>query len=45
MSPGATPDPETLAKLAKAAKSLDNTKLTAATAEIETWAKNNCTGR
>ena len=45
MSPGATPDPTTLAKLAKAAKSLDNAKLTAATAEIETWAKNNCTGR
>jgi hypothetical protein len=45
MSPGATPDPETLAKLAQAAKSLDNAKLTAATAEIETWAKNNCTGR
>ncbi len=45
MSPGATPDPDTLAKVAAAAKSLDNAKLTAATAEIEAWAKNNCTGR
>lgn len=45
MSPGATPDPGTLAKVAAAAKSLDNAKLTAATAEIEAWAKNNCTGR
>ena len=45
MSPGATPDPGTLAKSPTAAKSLDNTKLTAATAEIEAWAKKNCTGR
>jgi hypothetical protein len=45
LSSGATPDPDTLAKLAEAAKSLDNTKLTAATTEIEAWAKENCTGR
>jgi hypothetical protein len=45
LSSGATPDPNTLAKLARAAKSLDNTKLTAATTEIEAWAKENCTGR
>jgi hypothetical protein len=45
LSSGATPDPDTLAKLAEAAKSLDNAKLTAATTEIEAWAKENCTGR
>ena len=37
--------PKTLQKLAEAAKALDNAKLTAATAEIEAWAKKNCTGR
>jgi hypothetical protein len=42
LSSGATPDPDTLAKLADAAKALDNTKLTAATTEIEAWAKKNC---
>jgi hypothetical protein len=42
VSSGATPDPKTLAKLADAAKALDNTKLTAATTEIEAWAKKNC---
>ena len=43
MSSGKTPDAKTLQKLAEAAKSLDNTKLTAASAEIEAWAKKNCT--
>ncbi len=42
LSSGKTPDPATMAKLANAAKALDNTKLTAATAEIEAWAKKNC---
>jgi hypothetical protein len=42
LSSGETPDPDTLAKLADAAKALDNTKLTAATTEIEAWAKANC---
>jgi mevalonate kinase len=42
LSSGKTPDPATLAKLANAAKSLDNKKLTAATAEIEAWGKKNC---
>jgi hypothetical protein len=42
LSSGKTPDPATLAKLATAAKSLDNQKLTAATAEIEAWGKKNC---
>ena len=42
VSSGETPDPETLAKFADAAKALDNAKLTAATAEIETWATKNC---
>jgi hypothetical protein len=44
LSSGKTPDPETLQKLAEAAQSLDNTELTAASAEIEAWAKENCTG-
>lgn len=43
LSAGATPDPETLAKLADAAKRLDNEKLSKASAEIEAWAKTNCT--
>ena len=42
---GGTADPETLQKLAEAAEKLDDTKLTAASAEIEAWAKANCTGR
>jgi hypothetical protein len=42
LSSGETPDPETLQKLAEAAQTLDNTKLTAASAEIEAWAKENC---
>lgn len=42
LSSGKTPDAATLAKLASAAKSLDNTKLTAANAEITAWAKKNC---
>ena len=45
LSSGATPDPDTLAKLAEAAQKLDNTELTAATTEIEAWASTNCTGR
>ena len=43
LSSGETPDPDTLAKLAEAAKDLDNTELTAASAEIEAWARENCT--
>jgi hypothetical protein len=43
ITPGQVPDAETLAKLAEAAKGFDNTKLTAATAEIEAWVKKNCT--
>ena len=42
LSSGKTPDPETLQKLTEAAQTLDNTKLTAASAEIEAWAKENC---
>jgi hypothetical protein len=42
MSSGKTPDAKTLQKLAEAAQKLDNTKLTAASAEIEAWAKKNC---
>ena len=45
LSAGGTADPENLQKLAEAAEKLDDTKLTAASAEIEAWAKNNCTGR
>ena len=44
LSSGATPDPETLQKLAEAAEKLDDAELTAASAEIEAWAKANCTG-
>jgi hypothetical protein len=44
LSAGKTPSPETLQKLAEAAQTLDNTKLTAASAEIEAWAKENCSG-
>jgi hypothetical protein len=39
---GEAPDPETMQKLAEAAQKLDNTELTAASAEIEAWAKENC---
>ena len=42
LSSGKTPDAATLQKLAEAAQTLDNTKLTAASAEIEAWAKENC---
>jgi hypothetical protein len=42
LSSGKTLDPEALQKLAEAAQTLDNTKLTAASAEIEAWAKENC---
>jgi hypothetical protein len=44
LSAGGTPDPDTLQKLAEAAEKLDDAKLTAASAEIEAWAKNNCSG-
>ncbi len=44
LSAGETPSPETLQKLAEAAQTLDNAKLTAASAEIEAWAKENCSG-
>ena len=40
---GETPDPETLAKLAEAATALNDTELTAASAEIAAWATKNCT--
>jgi len=43
LTPGQTPDADTLAKLAEAAKGFDNAELTAATAEIEAWVKKNCT--
>jgi hypothetical protein len=42
LSSGKTPDAATLAKIASATKSLDNKKLSAATAEIEAWAQKNC---
>jgi hypothetical protein len=42
LSSGKTPDAKTMQKLAEAAQRLDNTKLTAASAEIEAWAKKNC---
>jgi hypothetical protein len=44
LSSGKTPDPDTMAKIAEAAKGFDNAELTAATAEIEAWVKKNCTG-
>ena len=43
MSSGKAPDAKTMQKLAEAAQKLDNAKLTAASAEIEAWAKKNCT--
>ena len=45
LSSGGTADPENLQKLAEAAGKLDDAKLTAASAEIEAWARSNCTGR
>jgi hypothetical protein len=42
MSSGKAPDAKTMQKLAEAAQKLDNTKLTAASAQIEAWAKKNC---
>ena len=42
---GETPDPETLAKLAEAATALNDTELTAASAEIAAWATKNCSSR
>ena len=44
LSAGATPDPDTMAKIAEAMKELDNTELTAATTEIQAWVQENCTG-
>ena len=43
LSSGETPDPDDVAKMAEAAKAFSDTKVTAATAEIETWVKENCT--
>ena len=43
LTPGETPDSETLAKLAEAATALNDTELTAASAEIAAWATKNCT--
>ena len=43
LKPGETPDAETLAKIADAAKAFDNTELKAATTEIEAWVTKNCT--
>ena len=42
---GETPDPETIAKLAEAATALNDTELTAASAEIAAWATKNCSSR
>lgn len=42
LSAGETPDPDKLAEIAEAMQKLDNTELTAASAEIEAWAKKNC---
>jgi len=42
LSPGDTPDPDTLAKLAEAATALNDTELTAASTEIAAWATENC---
>ena len=43
LSPGETPDPDDVAKMAEAAKAFSDTKVTAATGEIEAWVKENCT--
>ena len=42
LSAGETPDPDKLAEIAEAMQKLDNAELTAASAEIEAWAKKNC---
>ena len=42
-TPGETPDPDDVAKMAEAAKAFSDTKVTAATAEIQAWVKENCT--
>ena len=42
LSSGETPDAETLAKLGEAATKLNDTELTAASAEIAAWATKNC---
>ena len=44
LSSGETPDPATIAKLAKAAQSLDSEELTQANTQIGTWVSENCTG-
>ena len=43
LSPGETPTADDVAKMAEAAKSFSDAKLTAAAAEIEAWVKENCT--
>ena len=44
LSSGETPTADDVAKMAEAAKSFSDAKLTAATAEIEAWVQKNCTG-
>ncbi len=43
-SPGSTPDPAALAKLAKLSTEIDTAKLAAASTNISTWTSQNCTG-
>ena len=43
LTPGETPDAETLAKISAAVSKLNNTELTEASAEIAAWATKNCT--
>jgi hypothetical protein len=43
VSPGETPNPDDVSKMAEAAKAFSDTRVTAATAEIEAWVKKNCT--
>ena len=42
VEPGETPDPEALAKLQEATTSIDQQKVTAASARIEAWTTENC---
>ncbi len=44
LSSGKAPDAATIAKLAKAAKELDNAKLTEASKTISDWVRTNCSG-
>ena len=43
LTPGETPDADTLAKISAAVNELNDTELTAASAEIAAWATKNCT--